>query len=443
MKHCDTLIAPRWCIPVRPSGTVLEDHAVVVTDGRIVDILPQVVAAEQYQPSTRLERPSHALIPGLVNAHTHAAMTLLRGFADDLPLERWLAEGIWPAERRWAGAEFVRDGTMVAIAEMLRGGTTCFSDQYFFPEIVAETAIGMHMRAVIATPILDFPTAWANGPSEYLAKATDLVHDRYADHPLVSTAFAPHATYSVSDDTFRELRVLADQLDVPIQLHLHETAVEVAEAVRITGMRPIERLEQLGLLNASLMAVHGVHMTPEEIGRMASAGACLAHCPRSNLKLASGIAPVQQFLDAGVRVGLGTDGAASNNRLDMWSELQTAALVAKVQTGNAAALRAVDALAMATVGGAEALGIADLTGTIEAGKAADLTCVDLGQVATQPVYDPVSQLVYAASSDQVSDVWVAGRQLVADRELTHVDLPSILDRCEEWRSRIATTGAGE
>lgn len=227
MKHCDTLIAPRWCIPVRPAGTVLEGHAVVVTDGRIVDLLPRDAAIARYQPSVLLERPGHVLIPGLVNVHTHAAMSLLRGFADDLPLERWLADGIWPAERRWVSAEFVRDGTQLAIAEMLLGGTTCFSDQYFFPEIVAETAASMHARAVIGTPVIDFPTAWANSAAEYLDKGAELVHDRFADHPLITTCFAPHSTYAVSDATFRDLRVMADQLDVPVQIHLHETAVEV------------------------------------------------------------------------------------------------------------------------------------------------------------------------------------------------------------------------
>lgn len=443
MKHCDTLIAPRWCIPVRPSGRVLENHVVLVSEGRIVDILPRHTASTLYQPSSVVERPAHALIPGLVNAHTHAAMSLFRGLADDLPLERWLTEGIWPAERRWVSAEFVRDGTQLAIAEMLLGGTTCFSDQYFFPEIVAETASAMQMRAVVGTPVVDFPTAWAATPAEYLDKASELVHDRYADHPLVSTCFAPHSTYAVSDATFRDLRVLADQLDVPVQIHLHETDFEVAEAIRSTGRRPFDRLSDLGLVNASLLAVHAVHMNDDEIRRMADAGVRVAHCPRSNLKLASGIAPIQRFLDAGVTVGLGTDGAASNNRLDMLSELQIAALLAKVRAQDATALPAADALQLATIGAAEAIGLAGEVGSIEPGKAADLTCIHLGDVCTQPVYNPVSQLVYAAGAGQVTDVWVAGRQLVAGGELTHADVPSILARCDEWRSRMNPRGLNE
>jgi 5-methylthioadenosine/S-adenosylhomocysteine deaminase len=436
MKHCDTLIAPRWCIPVRPAGRVLENHAVAVVEGRIVDLLPRNTAFAEYQASCVVERPSHALIPGLVNAHTHAAMCLFRGFADDLPLERWLADGIWPAERRWISAEFVRDGTQLAIAEMLLAGTTCFSDQYFFPEIVAETASAMQVRAVVGTPVIEFPTAWAATPSEYLDKAAELVHDRYAGHPLVSTCFAPHSTYAVSDDTFRTLRVLADQLDVPVQIHLHETAFEVAEAIRATRRRPFDRLADLGLVNASLLAVHAVHMTDDEIRRMADAGVRVAHCPRSNLKLASGIAPIQRFLEAGVTVGLGTDGAASNNRLDMLSELQFAALLAKVRAEDATALAAADALALATIGAAEALGLGAEVGSIETGKAADFACVRLGDPCMQPVHNPVSQLVYAAGAGQVSDVWVAGRQLVANGELTHADVPSILARCDEWRLQM-------
>lgn len=437
MKHCDTLVAPRWCIPVRPAGKLLENHVVAITDGRIVDVLPRDEANHCWQASVTVERPTHVLIPGLVNAHTHAAMTLMRGYADDLPLERWLADGIWPIEKRWVSTDFVRDGVQLAIAEMLLGGTTCFSDQYFFPEIVAESAIAMQVRSVIGTPVIDFPTAWAATAAEYLTKATELVHDRYVDHPMVSTCFAPHATYTVSDETFRELRVLADQLDVPIQIHLHETAFEVSEAVRTTGMRPLERLARLGLVNASLLAVHAVHMSEEDIRTLASAGARIAHCPKSNLKLASGIAPVQRYLDAGITVGLGTDSAASNNRLDMLAEMHTAALLAKVKTGDASALGAADALSLATIGSAEALGLGDETGSIETGKAADLTCVNFDRVASQPVHNPISQLVYATGTDQVSDVWVAGRHVVAAGELTQADLPSILARCEEWRLRLA------
>lgn len=437
MKHCDTLIFATWIVPLEPAETVLEEHAVAITDGRIEALLPAEQARQKFQPSLTLERPDHVLIPGLVNTHTHAAMSLLRGLADDMPLEQWLNEGIWPAEKRCVSAEMVRDGTELAIAEMLRGGVTCFSDQYFFPEIVAETANEAQMRALVGTPILDFPTAWASDSREYLGKAADLVHDPYADHPLISTCFSPHSTYSLSDKTFTELRVLADQLDIPVQIHLHESATEIANALRDTGKRPFQRLAELGLVNSSLLAVHAVHLTSEEIAQMADTGVSIAHCPKSNLKLASGIAPISTYLDAGITVGVGTDGAASNNTLDMLSETRTAALLAKVSADNAAALSAMDALRLATIDGATALGLEKEIGSIESGKWADLSCINLGQLNSQPVYDPVSQLVYTARADQVSDVWVAGRHLLDHGQLTHMNTDSIYSRANEWRQRIA------
>lgn len=439
MQHCDTLILPGWCVPVEPGETVLTDFAVAVTDGRIAGVTPAAEARQKYQPSITIERPGHVLIPGLINAHTHAAMTLFRGLADDLPLESWLRDGIWPVEKRWVSAEMVRDGTELAIAEMLRGGITCFSDQYFFPEIVAETAVDRHIRAVIGTPVADFPTAWAGDAAEYLSKASDLVHDPYADHPLIATCFAPHSTYALSDEAFVELRVIADQLDIPVQIHLHETAAEVARAVEHSGKRPLQRLVDLGLVNASLLVVHGVHMRDDEIEKLASAGVSVVHCPKSNLKLASGFAPVPAYLEAGVTVAIGTDSAASNNVLDMFDELRTAALIAKAVSGNAATVNAADALRMATLGAAKALGLSDETGSIETGKSADLTCIDLGHCNSQPVYDPISQVVYTARADQVSDVWVAGRQQLDGGQLTGFDTTELLARSEEWRQRIGQT----
>ena len=440
MQHCDTLIVPRWCVPVEPAGVVLEDHAVAIIDGRIAEILAVEQAKSRYQPSVLVERPDHVLIPGLINAHTHAAMTLFRGLADDMPLEAWLHEGIWPAERRWVSAEMVRDGTELAIAEMIRGGITCFSDQYFYPEIVAEAAVDLSMRAVIATPVVDFRTGWAENAAEYLQKAADLVHDPYADHPLVTTAFAPHSTFALSDESFATLRVLADQLDVRVQIHLHETAAEVEISLRDTGRRPYERLLDAGLVNRSLLAVHAVHMTDDEIARFAEAGVSVAHCPNSNLKLASGIAPIDRYRRAGLNVALGTDGAASNNMLDMFSEMRTAALLAKATAQDASAVSADEALHMATLGGARALGLERVTGSIETGKWADLACVNLGTLNSQPIYNVVSQLVYASRSDQVADVWVAGRRHLENGQFAHIDTASLLARGNEWRDRMADTG---
>jgi 5-methylthioadenosine/S-adenosylhomocysteine deaminase len=364
-------------------------------------------------------------------------MSLFRGIADDLPLERWLNERVWPVENRWVSAEMVRDGTRLAIAEMLLSGCTCFGDQYFFPEIVAETAVDLHMRAMVGTPVVEFPTAWADGAAECLSKAADLVHDPYADHPLVSSCFAPHSTATVSDQTFTDLRVLADQLDTRIQIHLHESAQEIENEQNTNGKRPIERLRDLGLVNASLMAVHAVHVTDNEIGLFADAGVVIAHCPRSNLKLADGIAPIAAYGKAGITVALGTDSAASNNVMDMLGEMRTAALLAKVEARDATALPAAQALRMATLEGAKALGLADSIGSIEAGKWADLACIDLRHINSQPVYDPVSQLVYTVQPHQVSDVWVAGKHQVDNATLGHIDVDDLLQRTSEWQYRIA------
>lgn len=416
---------------------MLDRHALIVTDGKITDLLPLETALRNYQPSVLIERPKHVLIPGLVNAHTHAAMTLLRGLADDLPLETWLREGVWPAEKRWVSAEMVRDGTELAIAEMISAGITCFSDQYFFPEIVAETAVDLDMRAVVGTPVVDIPTSWARDAEEYLSKGSDLVHDPYAEHPLISTCFAPHSISALSDEWFTKLRVMADQLDVPVQMHLHETAGEIAASLEKTGKRPCERLDQLGLVSASLLAVHAVHMTDAEVARFAEAGVNIVHCPRSNLKLASGIAPIARYRAAGLNVAIGTDGAASNNVLDVLSEIRLAALLAKVSADDASAVSASEALYMGTLGGARALGLAETTGSMIVGKWADLACLDLGALNSQPIYDVSSQLVYAAGASQVSDVWVAGKHQLDNGKFAHINTDELLERSNEWRDRIA------
>lgn len=436
MQHCDTLILAGWCVPVEPHDLVLTEHAVAVNDGRIVEILPAADARRRYEPGVLVERPGHVLIPGLVNAHTHAAMTLFRGIADDMPLERWLREGIWPVETRWVSTEMVRDGTRLAIAEMLRSGCTCFSDQYFYPEIVAETAVDMQMRAMVGVPVIEFATPWAHDAADCMRKGADQVHDRYADHALITSCFAPHSTGTVSDASFNELRVLADQLDSRVQIHLHETVQEITDAMNETGKRPFDRLNELGLVNSSLLAVHAVHLTEDEMRQFADSGVSVAHCPRSNLKLASGIAEVAALQNAGVNVALGTDGAASNNVLDMLGEMRTAALLAKVRASDAAALPAADALRMATLNGAIALGLADSIGSIEPGKWADLTCIDLGPINSQPVYDPVSQVVYTAQVNQVRDVWVAGRRQVEDGNFTRIKESELLQRAAEWQQRL-------
>ncbi|HEX6998707.1 MAG TPA: TRZ/ATZ family hydrolase [Gammaproteobacteria bacterium] len=435
-QRIDALIRPGWLVRVEPAVEAERGLAVAVDRGRIVDVVPQAEADARFAPDVRHERPHHVLLPGLVNAHTHAGMSLMRGFADDLHLDRWLNERIWPAESRCITPEFVADGTRLAIAEMLLGGVTCFSDMYYYPDVVGEVAIECGMRAVLGMIAIEFPTAWASHADEYLAKGLG-VHDRFKGEPLITTAFAPHAPYSVADATLAKIRTLADELGVPIHMHVHETAHEVEAAVRDTGRRPFARLEALGLVTSALAAVHATQLLPEEIEALARAGASVVHCPRSNLKLASGACPVGALLAAGVNVALGTDGAASNNRLDVWSEIELAALFAKHVAGDATAVPAPAALAMATLGGARAMGLDEQIGSIVPGKAADLICVDLSPLPLRPVLDPLSHLVYSASRDQVTDVWVAGEHLVSDGELVRMDARAVAERADHWGARLS------
>lgn len=436
MANVDTLISARWVIPVEPADAVLEHYSVAVADGRIQAVKPTSEARAEFPAARTVELRDHALIPGLVNAHTHAAMTLMRGLADDLPLMQWLEDHIWPVEARHASPEFVADGVNLAAAEMIRSGTTCFNDMYFFPDVAAQAASAAGLRVCTGLIVIDFPTAWARNPDEYLSKGI-AVHERFRDDPLVTTSFAPHAPYTVSDAPLERLAALAEELDVPVHMHVHETAFEVTQAEHQHGERPLARLDRLGLLSSRLLAVHMTQLKAAEVERVAEAGVKVVHCPESNLKLASGTCPVGRLEAAGVNVALGTDGAASNNDLDMLGEMRTAALIAKGTAADPAALPAHQALRMATLGGARALGLDAEIGSIVCGKWADLVAVRLDEIETQPLYHPVSQIVYSASRHQISDVWVAGRRLLERRRLTTLD-EGVLRTCAmRWRDRIA------
>lgn len=432
----DLLIEARWVVPVEPHAVVLEDHAVAIRDSKIVDILPQSEARERYQPAEHVQLGEHALIPGLVNSHTHNPMTLLRGLADDLPLMEWLQGHIWPAEAKFMGPEFVRDGTELAIAEMLRGGTTCANENYFFPDAIGETYRKHGFRAVLGLPVINFPTGWAATDDEYFDRAME-VHERFRGDALVSTAFVPHAPYTVSDASFERIRLLAEQLDIKIHLHTHETLHEVNEEVAKSGRRPFQRLQELGLVNERLIAVHMTELTDAEIEACAAAGVSVVHCPESNLKLASGFCPAEKLRKAGVNVAIGTDGAASNNDLDMFGETRTAALLAKAVSGDAAAFDAAYALRAATLNGAIALGLEDRIGSIEVGKQADLAAVRLSDLETQPLFHVASQLVYATGRHQVTDVWIAGQRKLRERVLTGMDEAALVVMARRWRERIA------
>ena len=435
-QSIDTLIEAGWVVPVEPHGVVLEGHAVAVDGGTVVAVLPLAEARARFAAREVVSRPGSVLIPGLVNAHTHNPMTLMRGVADDLALHEWLQQHIWPVEAAVIGPEFVADGVELAIAEMLRGGTTCCNENYFFPDVQAATYKRHGFRARVGLPVIDFPTAWAKTDDEYFDRAGE-VHDQWRGDPLVSTAFAPHAPYTVSDASFGRIRMLADQLDIPVHCHVHETAQEVAESRERHGQRPLARLDRLGLVNDRLIAVHMTALDQAEIELCAQRGVSVVHCPESNLKLASGFCPVGKLRAAGVNVAIGTDGAASNNDLDMFGELRTAALLAKAVAGDPTALDAAAALRAATLGSARAMGLEAQVGSIEPGKQADLACIDLDPLETQPLFHVLSQLAYATGRHQVTDVWIAGKRKLRDRVLVDMDAEALVANARQWRARIA------
>ena len=437
-QRIDALICPRWAIPVEPEITVHEGLCLAVDKGRILKLLPRIDANQQFYPDVVYERPDHVLIPGLVNTHTHAAMALMRGLGEDLPLESWLKERIWPTEMRLVCPEFIDDGAQLAIMEMLRGGITCFADMYFYPERTAQIAVNSGIRMVAGMIAIEFPTPWSTDASDCISKGL-AVHDTYKTQPLISTMFAPHAPYTVSDTTLTRIRQLADELDVPVQIHLHETAKEVEDALSKNGMRPLQRLKELGLLNPSLMAVHATQLTVGEITTLAQTGCSVVHCPRSNLKLSSGACPVADLISAGVNVALGTDSAAANNRLDLLAEMNTAALFGKFVAGDPTVLPASTMLELATLNGARALGLDKEIGSLLPGKSADAVCIEFKDPGTQPVLDPLSQLVYAAGRENVTDVWIAGEHLLENRTMTRMNEESVMQKAGRWAERMTVS----
>ena len=432
MAPCDLLIQCRWCIPVAPPETVIDDAAIAVTGERIVAVGPRAGIAAAYSPAAVVDLAHHAVIPGLVNAHGHAAMTLLRGAAEDLPLQDWLSEVIWPLEAAQVSRDFVRAGTELALAEMLSMGITTFSDMYYYPDEVAACAVRTGMRAEIAFPVLDAPNAWSRSADEALHKGMDL-HDQYKGDLSVNLVFGPHAAYTVSRDALEKTAMFAQELNRPVQTHLHENAAEVAEARARIGQSWIDYLQDLGLLSPSLQAVHMTQLTDHELELVARHKVNVIHCPHSNLKLASGICPVQRLADAGVNVALGTDGAASNNALDLLAEARLAALLAKQAGGDTTLADAPGMLRMATLGGARALGLEEETGSLEPGKLADIVAFDLGAPRFAPVRDPVATLIHGAPAGAVSHVWVGGRCLLDGGTHTTLDIDAVGARAARWR----------
>ncbi len=434
MQQVDLIVTARWILPIAPENISLENHALVVHQDKIVDLLPAAKAKQLYQATSILDYPHHILMPGLVNAHAHTPMNLFRGLADDLPLMEWLEKHIWPAEQDLICPESVAIGSKLAIAEMLRGGTTCFNDHYFFPAVTAHAAIETGIRATIGLVVMSVPTQWAQSEDEYFSKAEHTLATT-KKHDLISWSMAPHAPYTVSDATFKKVKQFSDAHQLPIHIHMHETAFETQQSLEQHGIRPIQRLHNLGLMGERMINVHMVDVTASEMEIVAKSGASIVHCPESNLKLASGFSPIADFLKLGINVAIGTDGAASNNDLDMFGELQTAAMTAKAVAKDPTVLPANEAIKMATLNGAKALGLGDKIGSLEKNKFADFIAVDTRSYLAQPIYNPFSHLAYTVNRLQVSDAWVAGKQLLKNGELTKLNTNELVTQAKEWAKK--------
>ena len=435
MQTVDTLINARWVIPVEPEASYLENYSVVVDKNKILNVLPHQQAKQQYHANETFDLYEHALIPGLINTHTHASMSLLRGYADDLALMDWLQNHIWPAEAKWVNEKFVYEGTQLAIAESLRSGVTCFNDMYFFPDQAAKAVDESGFRASIGLIVIDFPTVWAQNAEEYLEKALH-THHLLKSIDRITTTLAPHAPYTVSDEPLKKIAAYADEHNIPIHMHVHETKFEVDQSIEQKGVSPLVRLSELGVASRRLLAVHMTQLTDEEIQLCAEKQLHVVHCPESNMKLASGLCPVHALQQVGINVCLGTDGAASNNDVDMLGEMRSAALLAKVVAGNPTAVPAHTALEMATINGARALEIDHITGSISKGKAADIVAIDLSELETQPLYNPVSQIVYSATRSQVTHTWIDGQCLLNNRQLTTLDEQKLKETARNWNNLL-------
>lgn len=435
MESADQIIHAKWIITCEDKNKILENHALVVKNGLIKDILPSDAANKQYQSASTQEFSTHAITPGFINAHSHIGMNLFRGLADDLALMNWLQNHIWPAEKKWVSHEFVRDASMLAIAEMIRSGTVCFNDMYFFFQATAEAVEVSGVRGHIGITVIEFPTNWAQTTDEYFSKGLEF-YEQYKKHPRVTTTLAPHAPYTVSDQSLLRVKEIAETHNLKINIHLHETADEVNQSLANVKKRPIKRLHDLQFLSPRVIAIHMTQINDEDLEILSKDKPNIAHCPESNMKLASGICPVETLKSRGLNVALGTDSVASNNDLDMISEMRSAAFLSKLSTLNPESLTAEEALKMATLNSAKALGIDHLTGSLTIGKSADFIAIDLNQLETQPLYHPLSQIVYSAGRNQVTDVWVCGKQLLKNRMLTTLDEKELIAKAHYWSEKI-------
>lgn len=435
MQTVSQIIHARWLITCEDNNQTLENHALVIDKGIIKDILPSKQATERYTATDVQHFNTDAVMPGFINSHTHIAMNFFRGLADDLALMDWLNHHIWPAERQWVDDEFVFDASQFAMAEMIRSGTTCFNDMYFFLQATAKAAHIAGVRAHIGMTVIDFPTKWAQTTDEYFARGLEFLNE-YKSHERITATLAPHAIYTVAEPTLLRVKQVAEDHDLRINMHIHETDEEVNQSIAQTGLRPLRRLQNIDFISPRLIAIHMAQINDEDLDIIQSGKPQIVHCPESNMKLASGTRAIIDFQQRGLNVALGTDGAASNNDLNMIGEMRSAAFLGKLETRNPLAVSAPEAMKLATINGARALGIEHVTGSLTIGKAADFIVMNLDEIETLPIYHPTSQIVYAAARNQVTDVWVAGKQLMKNRELLTLDEKALKAKARTWAEKI-------
>lgn len=437
-KNASIIISASWIFTSNSEGQLLSDYSIVIENDKIIDLVPQDKVFDEYEANDTYQLTDHILIPGLINTHTHAAMSLFKGFADDLPLQDWLNDYIWPAEKEFINSSFVKDGSILALSEMIKSGVTTFNDMYFFPDATAEAVKELGVRSNIGLVVLDFPTNYATDPEDYLLKGFEF-RDKWRNEELITTSIAPHAPYSVSDEAFTLINTYSEELSINIHTHLHETQWEIEDSIEKYGITPVQRLNNLGIIGPSLMAVHCVHLNDQDMATLAKNKVSIVHNPSSNMKLGSGIADIAKMLKQNLNISLGTDSSASNNRLDIMEEMRLAALLIKGSTKSPESFSANEAIKMATINGAKALGLESIIGSIEKNKKADLVAIDLNSIENQPIYNPLTTLVYSSSRSDVSYVWIDGEIKLKDKKLVKIDEERIIQLAKKWQRKLKKT----
>ena len=437
-KNVSIIISTSWIFTSDPENQLLSDYSVVIENDKIIDLVPQSKVFNEYEADNTYQLTDHILIPGLINTHTHAAMSLFKGFADDLPLQEWLNNHIWPAEKEFVNSSFVKDGSILGLSEMIKSGITTFNDMYFFPDATAEAVKELGVRSNIGLVVLDFPTNYATDPEDYLLKGFEF-RDKWRNEELITTSIAPHAPYSVSDEAFTLINTYSEELNINIHTHLHETQWEIEASIDKYGITPVQRLNNLGIIGPSLTAAHCVYLNDQDMGILAKNKVSIVHNPSSNMKLGSGIADVAKMLKQNLSVSLGTDSSASNNRLDIMEEMRLAALLIKGSTKSPESIPANEAIKMATINGAKALGLGSVIGSIEKNKKADLVAIDLSAIENQPIYNPISTLVYSSSRSDVSYVWIDGKIKLKEKSLVNIDEERIIQLAKKWQRKLKKT----